>query len=98
VAVVLGNTVIPTGTVALIANRTVPPVVVRRRVRARKTLLHPSLWAAAVALVGLGHPEPAAVLVGAADAKGPVGIRRPLEDWGIEDGGVDRRRVARGTR
>ena len=48
------------------------------------TLLHPSLWAAAVALVGLGHPEPAAVLVGAADAKGPVGIRRPLEDWGIE--------------
>jgi predicted ATPase len=46
--------------------------------------LHPSLWAAAVALVGLGYPEPAAVLVGAADAKGPAGIRRPLEDWGIE--------------
>jgi hypothetical protein len=45
--------------------------------------LHPSLWAAAVAFVGLGHAEPAAVLVGAADATGPAGIRRPLEDWGI---------------
>jgi hypothetical protein len=52
-------------------------------VHEKRFALHPSLWAAAVALLGLGQAESAAVLVGAADSTGPPGIRRPLEDWGI---------------